>query len=313
MNSVRSGLLAASIGAAFLWCSTVRAEGGLLLDASALAEEQRATLRALVARARARDARVFERVEAIRDRVAARSARKRGRLVSVTGHFRALGRPALMPMLAMLALEARPRGSSSDAAWVSLRVGLLEAVGRLRDDRARPILQAILRKRAPEWPIDRAAAGALARLGDAAAARELIGMVRSGAPKQTAVLAEIGHCRRAVVADALAQWLAERPGPARALLLVRALSDVGNAWAWKTPVVRASGDERRVRPVAARALVAAFVAYSGHTRRAAGHALLVVDDPSTPTLLEAARAGASGRLALDLDRLMTRFARNPAR
>jgi len=78
-------------------------------------------------------------------------------------------------------------------------------------------------------------------------------------------------------------------------------------------VVAVSGEEAATRAVAAKALVGAFVSYSGELRQHASNALMVVDDPSTPALVAAAKKSATGALAADLDKLATRFAKNPTR
>jgi hypothetical protein len=285
----------------------------LLLAGSARAEDGVAPLeagerRALVEnvdRARAGRPRAFARVAAVRARLLEHGGAPH---LSVTPQLRALGSTALWPMLGEIGLADAAGGELSPRARLTWRVGLLEAIGMLRDARARPVLVAILERRPAEYEIDRAAAEALARLGDDAAASTLLALL--GGPKQTAVLAGLGNCRRAVVAAELAVRLDARPEAAQALRLVRALRDVGNAWAWQTPSVQASGEEASVRPVAARALVDAFVAYDGEVRWAAGRALLVVADPGTPGLIQASKPRADAATTRDLERLEQRLARS---
>jgi hypothetical protein len=98
-----------------------------------------------------------------------------------------------------------------------------------------------------------------------------------------------------------------------ALSVIKALGAVGNAYAWKTPEVKKSGEGAQVRAIAAKALVAAFVAYDGEIRRKAETSILIVDDPSTPSLIAGAKQGASPELAAALDALAERFKHNPAR
>ena len=90
-----------------------------------------------------------------------------------------------------------------------------------------------------------------------------------------------------------------------------ALGHVGSAWAWQTLADRSQ--EAASREIAARALVSAYVQYAGDARDAAERALLVVDEQHTDALIEAARRGASTDVALALDELARRFARNPMR
>jgi hypothetical protein len=77
--------------------------------------------------------------------------------------------------------------------------------------------------------------------------------------------------------------------------------------------VSASGERKAVQAIAAKALVEAFVAYGGKVRKTASNALMVVDDPSTPALAQAAKQGASAEVRAALDELVQRFANNPTR
>ena len=76
--------------------------------------------------------------------------------------------------------------------------------------------------------------------------------------------------------------------------------------AFRAPVLEA-------RRPAAEALVRAFVSWDGEVRQAASNALMVVDEPSTPTLIETAKKSASPEQQPPLDALAHRFANNPAR
>jgi hypothetical protein len=67
-----------------------------------------------------------------------------------------------------------------------------------------------------------------------------------------------------------------------------------------------------VRATAAAALVDAFVREPS-LRSEASNALMVVDAPSTPALVAAAKPFASSDTVAALDRLLARFAANPAR
>jgi HEAT repeat protein len=148
-------------------------------------------------------------------------------------------------------------------------------------------------------------------VGTDSAASKLVALSKAG-PKQKAVLAGMGECRRTKVADALAKALASKPDDDTAKHVIKSLGNVGSAWAWKTPVVAASGEEAAVRKAAAQALVAAFVAYEGEARKGAASAILVVDDPSTPALIDAAKKKTPA-LSGELDALAARFANSPLR
>jgi len=292
---------------------TVRAGDGVVLSSEALPVMLRARLESEVRRARVEKPQAFSKLAELRQRLPELDRRRRGRLVPVGPMLRGLGRDALLPMLEMIALDAAPRAELSDSAWLSLRVGLLEAAGSLRDPRAAPIFSAVLDGPESEYPVLRAAAEALGRLGDDAAAKKLVALAAKPGKNQRAVLAAMGDCRRIVIASALAEALANNPDAESAELVAHSLGRVGNAWAWRTPAVLAhSSEQAATRATAARALVDAFVKYDGRVRRAAGNAILIVDDPSTLELIAAARRK-SPAAAGALDTLALRIVRNPTR
>jgi hypothetical protein len=121
----------------------------------------------------------------------------------------------------------------------------------------------------------------------------------------------MGSCHRTLVARTLADRLLAHPDDAVAQQIVKSLGHAGSAWAWKTLSDRS--EEAATRETAARALVTAFVQYSGDAREAAAKALLVVDDAHTNAFMEAARRGAPADTAVALDELARRFASNPTR
>lgn len=303
-----SALLVAALGVP----ARARAAEGVALAPTALSATARARLERDVKALRVAKPAAFQRVQAVRDRVAELDRRRRGRLAPVGVLLHGLGKDALLPMLEMLALDAQPRGTLTDTAWTALHAGLIEAVGALRAPEAEPVLRAILDGSATDSTVVRAAAEALGRLGSDRVATKLIALAATDGPKQRAVLAGMGECRRAVIADALADALAGATDAATAKLLVRSLGTVGNSFAWQTPAVRAHADEEdRTRARAAEALLGAFIAWDGEVRQAAVSALLLVDDAATPSLVAAARAGASGELAQALDELALRLGKNP--
>ena len=296
-----------------LWTTSAQAGPGVVIDSSRLPSTARSALRSAIQKARATRPQAFERVAAAPALAVRVDAAKRGRFGSITPQLKALGKAALLPMLEMVAVDGPARGQMSDGAWLALRVGLIEAVGMLRDRRAAPVLAAILDSPATEVSVDRAAAQALGRLGTDRAAAKLVSLARKTGPKRLAVLAGIGDCRREVVAETLAELMRAHPADATAQVLARSLGKVGNSWAWKTSIVAASGEGPATRAIAAEALMDAFVHYDGRARKLAAKAILVVDHPSTPSLISAARRSASAELSAALDRLAKRFASSPLR
>lgn len=216
-------------------------------------------------------------------------------------------------MIERAAIQSPARGELSDSAWKAWRVGLIEAIGMLRDRRSAPLFVAVLDGNETDFDLIKVTTESLGRLGDDASAQKLVALSKVAGARQKAVLAGLGECRRLVVAQALAD-ASKSADEETARLVAKALGHVGSAWAWKTPAAAAhGGEEASTRALAARTLIDLFVAHDGDARSTAAAAVLMVDDPSTPQLIAQARAAASGATAAALDELAQRFAKNPLR
>ena len=239
-----------------------------------------------------------EPVASLREGVALADARKRGPLATgLKPALIALGKEALPQMLAELERPTDPAWTETAAlAW---KASLLDALGTFQDARSRPVFQRVLADETGHFLVQRAAAEGLAKLGDADA---LIGQIG-----RDAVVAGIGSARRHAVARALALELAKQPAEPRAKLIVKALGEVGNSWAWATLPVRE--EELATRNEAAKSLVTAFVKYGGEVRQAAATQLLVVDAPNTAALL--AQEKARGFTGTELEALLKRVGSKP--
>lgn len=275
-------------------------------------------LRQDVTQARRVDLRPFVTVSRIITNAQTVDARARGRKAPIALYLAKVGPSALMPMLEMLALDA-PKGVSAEAA-PAVRRDLIEAVGLLRDPRSLPVLTAILEDTSEDEETTRTVAEAVARLGtDDAATRVISALDTASGDRARAILSGMGDCRRLRVVDAIATRLRSATDDATPRVAARSLGRAGNAWAWKT--ARDRSEEARVREAAARALVDAFVrrvavagaARDDEARMAADNALMVVDDPHTPMLIEEAKRGASPETIKALEALAARFANNPSR
>lgn len=295
----------------------VAGAAGAMVSPGDLPEASRAALVDLVTSSRRGEPDAFASLAALKARLPELDERKRGRLATVTPALLGLGKRAVPAMLNELAVDG-VRGALSDTAWLAWRLDLLEAVGALRDPRSAPVLEAVLASSERSFLLVRAASQALGKLNSPQAATRLVAASRTGGRKhQLAVLAGMGHCRRLPVVERLADALAvavRAPDQQRAIKhLARALGDAGNAWAWQTPEVKATGEEGLVRGKAVDALLSAFLAVDSRDARGAlTKAILVVDDPSTIGLVEAARArAATERERQALDELRRRVDRNP--
>ncbi len=286
---------------------------GVVIAPSALRPSDRSSLEAQVALARASNPASFQQLARVRAQVAGLDATKRGRLVPIPKILGSMGRDALLPMLEQIAVSAPPRGAMTDTAWTAWRAGLIEAVGALRDSRAAPVLLAVLQGGEADFLVVRAAASAYGKLGSDVVASELVRLSRVSGPRQAAILAGMGHCRRASVANELARVLSRRPGAETAVHVARSLGDVGSAWAWETPSLSSNPEGATVRAIAAQSLMDAYLSYDGEVRAMAAKALLVVHAPSTSALVSAARSTARPDQLLALDELEQMLANNPIR
>jgi HEAT repeat protein len=290
-----------------------QAAPGVVLDKSQLGAAQLSYLQREIGKAKASHKTAFDQIAKAPTMAAEADELKRGPYASITRALAAVGPHAVMPIVEMLVVDGPPRGKMTDSAWTALRVSLIEALGLLRDARARGALTAILDKTS-EHEVVRAAAEALGRIGDDTSAKVLATRVKRTGAKQLAILGGIGECRRSVAADALAAVVAKKPKDQAVVLgLIRALGAIGNSGAWKTAEVKKSGEGTKVRSTAAKALVQLFVTSDGHLRTKAETMILVVDDPSTPALIAAAKQGASQDLVAALDALAARFQNHPVR
>ncbi len=304
------GCLAAAGLVLFTWTGVAHADGIAVKTAHVRAKD-RSALKSEIAKQRKANPDVFKKLAAAPKLAEEADASHRGRTGSITMQLAGLGKEALFPMLEMLAVDGPTRGKMSGTAWRTLKVGLIEAVGLIRDKRAKPVLNVIL-DRETDFELERASAEALARIADDASTKKLVKLALTPGSKQAPVLAALGECRRTLAATALAT-LATVQDDAQALVVVRSLGTVGNAWAWQTPEIAKTGERNQVRSIAARALIQAFVTHTDYVRQKAGTAILIVGDPSTPGLIQAAKKGASPELVADLDALATGFAQSPVK
>lgn len=270
--------------------------------------------RADVAEARSRVPLLFTAVDDVVAHADEIDAQGRMPGIPLTPRFKALGPNALFPMLDVLVTGRGLSAVKTASARDALRVGLLEAVGGVRDARAVPVLERELAS-ATEPRLVRAAATALARVGTDGAVdvleRALATTRPDDAPRERALLEGLHDCRRTRAAALLAARLDATRDEATAKVLARSLGGAANAWAWLALADRT--ELAPTRDVAAGALLRAYVARRGEAREAAAKALLVVDAPDMPARIARARAQADADAAGALDALSARLAQNPAR
>jgi hypothetical protein len=284
---------------------------GALLCPSDLTVDQAQNLVDLVANARSEHPAAFDAVARIRADLPELDAAKRGRL-AVTGPFLVnIGDGAVEAILERIALAdpgADDLGPSARDAW---KIGLIDALGKLRDERAAAVLEAVCRSPRTDGMTLTAAAAALGRLETDAAATILVELSESAGDRGTAVLAGMGHCRRLSVVRRLAEALPEQTDPVAHRLVARSLATAANGLVWRAGLVQHPDEVDEIRNLASRALFDAYLVRSDRERSDVVTALLVVDDPAVLTMIDSARATAEPELTAAFDELERRLEANP--
>jgi hypothetical protein len=307
------GIAAAFVLLASFSFATEAHAAGVALDGAALPAAARTELTKEIARA---NAEVPELVKQVRDLAAhARDLDQGSRLpgAPLTMHLKPLGPRAFGPMVELLVFDAHAAKDLSGTAQIALRLGLIEAIGIIRDARAIPVFAHLLDARGTDFDTQRAAAEGLARIGtdDALAVLKTSFASARGGEHERAILSGLHDARREAAAKLLVAKLdAADTDEATAKIAAKSLGGVGNAWAWKT-VSHARSEEAATRALAARGLVKAYVRFTGEARDQAAKSLLVVDDPSTSSLVAEAKKTANADTLRALTALEQRLAKNP--
>lgn len=263
--------------------------------------------RALVAQIRAERVQHPESFARVSDLVGVRPEyylTTRSRRPSVARELSVLGPQALLPMLDVLAVSGYPRALAPEEQQI-LEVGLLEAVGHLRDRRAEPVLRAAF-DRMTSAEVLRAAARGLGALGGDGEIALLSAAARASGPRQLAALEGIGVSRRPEAAQVLIEVIDGAREDEVIQAASRGLAEVGSSWAHAATGTRTDLSERSTE-----ALVRAFVRTRGAARGAVQMAVLAVGSREAPRFIQAAMpsADADTRAALtSLERMVRRTA-----
>lgn len=303
-RSLAAMLLLASFGVTNAHAGTKPA----LFNADTLSPRLRARWQRAVARARASDANPFAALAAVRGRLAALDAARRGDVIVVLPMLERLGPERFWPLVNEL-IDGRPDPSLPQRAWHDWQIGLIEALGRLRDRRSEPLWLALLATDGGDPGLLRAAAEGAARLGSPATTARLVALAEGAG--QRPVVEGMGECRQRACIVTLSQLLA-RADDDKAALVARSLGRAASSWAWQTPSLVATGEGPALRALAAQALVDRLVAPSlqASRREAMAQALQMVAAPQTKELLENALPTAPAAAIPEVRRLLDRLARS---
>ncbi len=264
-------------------------------------------LRGEIRAARTSSAEAFAVVEALRAQVIA-SPPPFERRAQIARSMIALGGDGLYPLLALLEPGAPELAKVPARVRTMLRSSAVEAIARLQDRRALPLMQQLL-DQDDDADVQRGAAETIGRLETREDALFLIARAQAGAANELPAIGGLQFCRRPEVASHLAARLAAHPADSTVVALSRAIGFYGSSWAWE-----ALGPARAQEGAAARqklsdALLAAYPGYQGRARAELGDALIVVEHPATPNALASLRVRADQSLAADLQVLESRFLR----
>lgn len=313
-------LRTATLGALLCTVSSARADG-LAARAIDVPESARTTLARAIDVDRAAHPELYAALRHVHGLQPEVYKQRRNPVPSVGPELRRLGAEALLPMLDALAFHAPAFDRvTTELERTVLVVGLLDAVGVLRDPRSGAVVRAVFEAMppgarsgasAPDPRVIAAAAEALGKLCGEPELATLLGHAKASDPLQSASIRGLGECRTVESASRLASLLAAA-SESDARLLASALSIVGSRFAWQASGPAAAPQGLIVRGVAARALVAAFVRRPA-LRARAGAALQAVAHPDTVALLDEARGGADADTAVAIDRLLRDLARSATR
>lgn len=245
-----------------------------------------------------RGAASFATVEAARQLVADWGRRGGQRPPRVASMLAGEDDELLEAMLWRLAADD-PMASGMDLrAWRRWRIGLIEAIGRLRDERSLPVLYAVIAGGEPDERIRQAATSALGRVGDVSYIERVVKQARADERHRPAIIAGLGDARRLVALDYLVEVVEETDDETERVAAVRAVGDWANQWAWQTSsLAEFRGEGRQGRSRVVETLVDEYPNFGPEVRREAAKSLQLADSAQT-----ADRALERARQAGDTDR-----------
>ncbi len=201
-----------------------------------------------------------------------------------------LGDDALMPMLESLAFDASQRELAVNERE-ALTVGMLFAVGKIRDAKASPVLRAVFESQASSTAVAMEAAVALGKLCGDAERDALKAQLAVGKPLRQAAVAGLAECRNAESVTLLAPIAKDTSSEIR-IQAVRSLGTVGASWAWRALGEAKQAEALTVRNAAAAALLDAFIA-NADARTEAKRAMLRTESTTLLGKVQAAKAAAT--------------------
>ncbi len=303
----KNGIAAALATVAMFLAPTAFADG-LAIAPTQLPAAERTKLAAEIAQAKRDNPGAFAALRNVKGHKPETYGQYRNPVPMVSRELRQLGNEALLPMLEVLAFDAPSLAGATDLEREVYVTGLFDAVGRIRDGRAAPVLHAALSATQPGW-LHRASAEAMGRLCDAASLERLrVGL--ADAVRRTSAISGLGQCRSVAAAKLLADELDATVAAEEARVIAKALGALGSSWAWQAlgPARKADGD--KARGIAAAALVRGYVRFGGSDERSAHRqALTLVEHADSARIVSENGMSASVAVRGELDALAVKIAK----
>lgn len=286
---------------------------GLLTKPSALPAAERATLERAIAADKAAFPAHFAAVAGVQGHLPAGYAQRQNPIPEVSRELEALGRDALLPMLSAIAFDAPAATGNNDAERQALAVGLVRAVGRLRDARSAPVLRAVMESAPSDGLVARYAAEGLGLLCDKVGAASLTAHTGASDSLRLAAIHGLGECRTLESAKHLASLVQPGLDDTTARALGVALGRLASPGAWRSLGPSAAKTGQAVRAVVADALFAGYVANTGDARLHFHKGILIATPDDVAERIERARVGADSERNELLDRLSRQLGRRQRR
>jgi hypothetical protein len=286
---------------------------GFLTKPSALPAAERATLERAIAVDKASHPARFAAVAGVQGHLPAGYAQRQNPIPEVSRELEALGPDALLPMLSAIAFDAPAAMGNNEAERQALAVGLVRAVGRLRDTRSAPVLRAVMESASKDGPVARYAAEGLGLLCDKVGAGSLTAHTGAADPLRLAAIHGLGECRTLESAKHLASLVQPGLDASTARALSVALGRLASPGAWRSLGPSATKTGEAVRALVADALFAGYVSNTGDARVDFHKGILIASPDDAAERIERARLGGDPQLHEFLDRLTRQLGRRQRR
>lgn len=299
-------------------------QAGVALQVSQIPAQVVTDLQREVALARSSASAMFDVVANVKGCTAEGTLRNRANRPECTRELRALGAPALIPMLQALALESLGRAYATETEKLAYARGLIEASMVLRDPRSRGVMTAIF-THATDSGLQILSAEALGRLAGDGDVKLLAQHLDANDPLRIAAIKGLAWAVRVDSTQILADLLltnarSAAPSLQQTEIIAQALGATSSSWGWQARVGAAkhasnaraeevAGVGRQVQTIAMKALVAAYAISPAKARAHLERALMLAEHPETAAALQALRGSVNADAQAALDKFAAHFAK----